>query len=294
MRFTIREGFKKLKHYKKLSFATFLTCVISYLMLGIFILFTLSILHNFDSFQKSETNMVVFVNSQADTSDIESINRKINLLDGVRSIKYISSEEGLKNLEGNFEKKGFLNNFKEDNPIPHTYIINFEQNVNTDIAYEILSSIDIVESVEYEKEYINEIGNTFESFKIVLICIVFGLLASSMLFISIVISLSIYNHSKNIKIMIITGAPLKYIYRPFILQGTFISFLSAIVSSGIIIHLSSEYMVILKDIFPFITLLPSRTYNFIPIIIISLSLILGFTGSYISTKAEIKKVQSNI
>lgn len=290
MRFTLREGLKKLKHYKRLTFATFLTSTISYLVLGVFLLITLSLVESFNMFQQSETKMVAFVDAKASEGTIYNVSEKIYALDGVTSIEYISSEDGLKKLENSFENKGLVKEFEEDNPIPHTYVIGFEDSKRADVAYKVLDSVKDIEKIEYEKEYLNEISKTLKNFKTVLICIVFGLLLSSVFFIVIVISLSIYNQQKNIKIMLITGSPIKYISRPFIIQGILISLTSALLSSFITVHLHNEYLLILKKVFPFMAVLSKDLYGLVPIVIVILGLILGFVGSKIAATVEINKV----
>lgn len=290
MRFTIREGIKKLKHYKKLTFATFLTSIISYLVLGIFLLITLSLVQSFNAFQQSETKMVAFINSKTTEEVLEKIDSNIKKLNGVTSINYISSEEGLKKLDSNLENKELAKKFKEDNPIPHTYVITFNDNKSADVAHNVLNSLENIEKIEYEKEYLDEVSKTFKNFKTILICIVLGLLLSSVFFIVIVISLSIYNQQKNIKIMLVTGAPIKYISRPFIVQGIIISLTSALLSSAIIVYLHKEYLLILNKVFPFISVLSEDIYNLVPTLIVLLGLTLGYIGSKIAATIEIKKV----
>lgn len=290
MKFILREGFKKLKNYKKLTFATFLTSMISYLILGMFLLITLTLLENFSIFQESETKVVVFVESKIEDAKVDDTYNKIKTLDGLNECEYISSEEGLQNLQTNFNENEIIDEFKEDNPIPHTYILKFEDKSYADVAYKVIQTFDNIQDISYEKEYLNEIGGILNNFKVALFAIVIGLLLSSAFFIVIVISLTIHNQRRNIKIMLLTGAPIKYISSPFIVQGLIISTLSATISSCIITYLCDEYLIILEKVFPFISTISSEQYRVIPVLIITLGMVIGFTGSALAAKSEIKKV----
>lgn len=294
MKFIIREGFKKLKNYKKLTFATFLTSTISYLILGMFLLITFTLLENFSLFQESETKVVVFVDSKTSISDIDTVEEKIKSLDGLNSSEYISNEEGLINLQKNFNDEEIISEFKEDNPIPHTYILSFKEKKYADIAFKVIKTFDNIQDISYEKEYLNEISEMLNNFKVALFIIVIGLLLSSAFFIVIVISLTIHNQRQNIKIMLLTGAPIKYISYPFIIQGLLISTLSAVVSSTIIIHLCNEYLIIIEKVFPFITTINPEQYNFIPVLIIGLGAFIGLVGSFFAAKSEIRKVMKTM
>ena len=294
MKFILREGLKKLKNYKKLTFATFLTSTISYLVLGLFLLITISLVESFNVFQENETKMVVFVESSTNEEGIENINRKMKILDGLRNIEYISNKEGLINLQKNFNEQEIINELKDDNPLPHTYILGFENKSYADIAYKVIETFEHIEKIDYEKEYLSEISNTLNNFKFALFAIVLGLLLSSIFFIVIVISLSIHNQRQNIKIMLLTGAPIKYISKPFVIQGLFISALSSTISSLITLYLCDEYLIVLEKIFPFIKTISSTSYNYIPVIIVSVGILLGILGSTIAAKVEIKKVIKNM
>lgn len=290
MKFILREGFKKLKNYKKLTFATFLTSMISYLVLGMFLLITFILLENFSIFQESETKVVVFVDSKASTHELEAVAHKIQSLDGLNTSEYISNEEGLINLQKNFNEQEIINEFKEDNPIPHTYTLSFKNKNYADVAYNVIKTFDNIQDISYEKEYLNEISETLNKFKASLFIIVAGLLLSSAFLIVIVISLTIHNQRKNIKIMLLTGAPIKYIIYPFIVQGLIISTLSAGMSSAIIMHLCNEDLVVIEKIFPFITAINPEQYSSIPILIIGLGALIGLTGSFFASKSEMRKV----
>ena len=90
--------------------------------------------------------------------------------------------------------------------------------------------------------------------------------------------------------MLVTGAPVKYISRPFIVQGVLISLSSAIISAIATIHLHKEYIIILEKVFPFMNVLTPSTYNIVPVLIIILGLVLGLIGSTFAAKVEIRKV----
>lgn len=291
MKFIIREGFKKLKFYKKLTFATFLTSTISYLVLGVFLIISSSLVASFNLFQENEIKIISFVNPSVTDNQIENLKKELKSLSGSTKIEYISNAEGLENLKESFKDDQVINNITEDNPLPHTFIIGFKNTKTADVAYNILKNNSLIENINYEKEYLNEINQTMKNLKVALTAIVIGMILSSVFFIIIVISLSIHNQKQTIKVMTLTGAPTKYIRGPFVVQGLLISLTSSALSAIYTIYLYEEYMSVFQKLFPFIgTINPEVVYTTIPVIVISLGILLGGIGSSIASRIEIKKM----
>lgn len=291
MKFIIREGFKKLRYYKKLTFATFLTSTISYLVLGIFLILSSSLVSSFNSFQENEIQIIAFVKPSATEGETSNLSKEIKILQGVRKVEYISNEDGLKSLKENFKDDEVINNIAEDNPLPHTYIIRFKTTKDADRAYNTLKNNKLVENINYEKEYLSEISKTMKNVKLALTAIVTGMILSSVFFIIIVINLSIHNQKQNIKVMSLTGAPTKYIRGPFVVQGLIISITSSVVSSFLTLYIFEEFIEVAQKVFPFITLNTMNNFNTnIPIILITLGVILGGIGSSLASRFEIRKM----
>lgn len=291
MKFILREGFKKLKNYKKLTFATFLTSTISYFVFGLFLLLTVSLISNFNSFQKNEIKIIAFLNPKSTQEQIEEVKDKISIFEGVTNVKYIDNTQALKDLGNDFDDSILTNDLKEDNPLPHTFIIGFKNTKSADVAFSRLKTVKNIENINYEKQYLNDINKTLHNIKIGLIFIVIGLLLSSIFFISIVISLSIHQQRQNIKTMLLTGAPIKYISMPFIIQGLLISISSAIISSLMTIYMYKEYISVIQKILPFLaTTNLEYAYKLIPVVILILGIILGGLGSFIASKSEIRRI----
>lgn len=291
MKFIIREGFKKLRYYKKLTFTTFLASSISYLVLGIFLIISSSLVASFNSFQENEIQVIAFVKPAASEEETSRLNTEIKQLQGVRKVEFISNNEGLENLKENFKDDEVINNIAEDNPLPHTFIIRLKTTKDADRVYNVLKNKTLVENINYEKEYLSEINKTMKNIKLALTAIVSGMILSSVFLVVIVISLSIHNQKQNIKVMSLTGAPTKYIRGPFVVQGLLISITSSVVSSFLTIYIFNELIDVIQKIFPFININTMNNFHtYIPTILITLGIILGGIGSSIASRIEIRKM----
>lgn len=291
MKFILREGFKKLNYYKKLTFATFLTSIISYFVLGIFLIISTSLVNSFNLFQQNEIKVITFVKSTATNEEVEQVKTELKGLKGSTKVEFISKEEGLESLKTDFKDDEVINNIKDDNPLPHTFITGFKSTSDANKAYNKLKNNRLIENINYEKDYLNEVSKTMNNIKITLTAIVIGMILSSVFFIIIVINLSIHNQKQNIRVMSLTGAPTKYIRGPFVVQGLIISITSSIISCILTLYLYNEYIAVFKKLFPFITTVnDSFVYRFVPIVIISMGIILGTLGSSIASRIEIRKM----
>ncbi len=291
MFFTIKEALKRFKYHKRLTTATLITSVITYFTFGIFLLLSITLLMNFNSFEKKESNIIAFVSPEASDSSINLIKEKVKNLEGVTNVQFISNSSVLKDLQKDFENEQLPDDIAEQVSLPHTLIVNFEKITFAEKAAPVIDNMKDIEEVRYKEQYLIEINNAINGISNGVFLIILGLLFSSTLFIVITISLSIYQQRQNIEIMILTGVPIKHIVNTFVVQGLFISIPSSLISAYLTIYMYREYFGIIKQFLIFLnTPELEQVYTIIPIAIVCLGTFIGGIGSFISSKFEINKI----
>lgn len=294
MWFTIREGFKNLKINKLLTLSTFGTMYTSLTLLGLFASIAFSFIVAFNTFEQQQSNVLVFVGAKESQSIVDEVKSKISKIEGVSAVNYISQEDALKKMQKDVKDSLVYEDIKKTNPLPHAYIIEANQGYSTDKIYskikEVNKEMNNVMDIQYEKEYILTVKDTMQNLKIGLICMIALLIIVSLFLIMIVTNLTIYNKNQDLKIMWLTGAPIKFIKGPFFVSGAIIGMLSSIISAITVFIGYNQYVELIQNMVPFfsdINLYPNNWIMFV--VIIAIGTILGLLGSIISTNKSIRK-----
>lgn len=298
MWFIIREGFKNLKINKLLTLSTFSTMFTSLTLLGLFTSIAFSLIVAFNNFEQQQSNILVFLDSKIEKSLLKDIKSNIKSINGVSKVDYISQEEALKKVSKDVKDSVVFEDIKKDNPLPHAYMIEAKQGKSTDNIYSELvkynKKINNQMDIKYEKEYIVSIKETMQNLKLGLITMIALLVVVSLFLIMIVTNLTIHNKRQDLKIMWLTGAPIKFIKGPFFISGGIIGLFSSILSAFTVFIGYNQYVEFVTHMIPFfsgINLYPNNWIIFIAIIL--LGLFLGLFGSIISTNKSIKNLIKN-
>ncbi|MBQ3420072.1 MAG: permease-like cell division protein FtsX [Romboutsia sp.] len=295
MWFTIREGFKNLKINKLLTLSTFGTMFTSLTLLGLFASIAFSFIVAFNTFEQEQSNILIFIESNQTQDTVDNIKNKLEKINGVSKIEYISKEDALNKMKNDVKDTSVYKDIKESNPLPYTYILETKQGYSTNTIYtEIKSmnkSMNNIMEIQYEKDYISNVKDTMQNLKIGLIAMIGLLVVVSLFLIMIVTNLTIYNKSQDLKIMLLTGAPIKFIKGPFLVSGAIIGLLSSILSAITVFLGYNQYVELVQNMVPFfanINLYPNNWIMFSLIIIIGM--MLGLFGSIIATNKSIRKL----
>ena len=181
----------------------------------------------------------------------------------------------------------FKNQFGEDviemlgyNPLPSSAVVNiikegFEK-INIAPLIEKINSINGVDSVHYQGRLINRIEKIYQLFLQGLKIAIVQIIIFSIIIISNTIKLTIYSRKDLIKTLDLIGATKFFIKVPFILEGILQSFIGAVLAVSLIfglMKLGNNYLTQVSSI--------EIIWNFyFGIILFTLSIVIGFIGSY--------------
>lgn len=228
----IKESFQGISRNALISLAAGFSIIAALLILGIFLVFTANV--NALT-QVAEDNLEIQIFLKEGISQEQKDNLYQTLLDDplVSSIIFESKEEALENFtESLNDYNGLLSEYdSSNNPLPESYIV---KAYNTDDLIELRdlanSFTEEVEYVKYEENYISSL-TSFTSFVNIfsfILLIVMSLIALFLIYNTI--RLTVANRKKEIEIMKYIGATDTFIQLPFVLEGTFLGIISAIIS----------------------------------------------------------------
>ena len=282
--FLIKEGCKNLWTSKKTAISSLIIILATMLMLGIFVLITVNIENTVGRAIDSQ-GLQAFLqdfDKEEVTEKTEEIKNQILDIYSVKSVEYISKEEGLKLLQESVGEEyiDLLNWSEEENPIPASFIIkvdNIDQMANVKDRVLKITGVTKASINEDTAEALSYIGKAINIVGIVVLLI---LLAISVFIISNTIKITMYARRKEISIMKYVGATDGFIRLPFMIEGMLIGLVDALVSTGIVALAYSNIWNGSQDVLvPF-----SQVAQELIVIYIILGVGIGIVGSTMSIK----------
>jgi len=234
---TIKTGWKGFSRNMGLSFATIFVMIMVILMIT-FLYFLGPVSEILISDVKQKVDVSVYFKEDADEENIMKAKAEIAKMPDVKEVEYVSKEEALET---------FLNNHKGDsvliesltevgyNPFLASLNIRAQEAFNYENITKLLDNNPfkyLIEKVDYnqrkpviEKVYafaagINKTGIVLS----VILAAIAGIIAFN------TIRIAIHNSSEELSIMRLVGASNWFVRGPFLMQGMFIGFVSALIA----------------------------------------------------------------
>lgn len=231
LKYSIRQTSASLSRNKWLALVSAGMIAISLTILGGFFL----IIINTNQFMQNiqgNLEIAVFLEDGADTV---RLNRKLEVLEGVASVKYVPKEEGLREFGGNLGGEEFLTVLAgENNPLPDLFRIRVDKAALIPALSDHISSFQGVESVDYGAELVN-ILTSLSGWLNRLSLITSILLAVGAVFlITITIRLSVMVRQDEVGIMKYLGASNTFIRLPFLMEGMIIGWAGTLTSVAVL------------------------------------------------------------
>jgi cell division transport system permease protein len=241
--FFISEAFRALRRSAAPSVAAIVTIVVTTLLLGVLV----PVLRASESKTqdvREEIGLRVFLYPDATRPEIRKLQDRINAIDHVEKVNYVSKKEGLKRLRGDLDDdlKDSLNELKS-NPLPPSYEIRLDDPDNLEAVQNDLEPAGqsgkpkpispLIEDVN-DRQDARQIRDVTGAVKIVLIVIAALLLVASLLLVANTIRLSIYARRREVEVMRLVGATNWFIRWPFMIEGVLVGLSGAVIAVAIL------------------------------------------------------------
>ena len=201
------------------------------LFVGSFGLIALNVTYNFDDV--SELNEIeVFLEFDASAETVERVEREILRLDNIESVVFVSKQDGLDDMKGEFSEYGHLFDdiSDEENPLSDMFRVVYTDNERvTTLDYE-LKQLEGVRKVNSRLDIAATVGSLESGITLVFIWFTIILTVVCMLVVYNTIKLSVYARREEIAIMRYIGASRAYIAAPFVIEGVVIGVIGAVVA----------------------------------------------------------------
>lgn len=280
-----------------LSVASIICTTITLVIVGLAIIFSANV-NNFTKNIEDTLTILVFVDKEATTEDINLIKSKILEIKDVKSDELVyKDKETIKNetLE-NTDKSSTLYSImkswtEETNPLESEFVVSVKNVESLKRTANTLEKIDKVSNVQYSEDVVNNMIPLFNVVEKVTIVIIIGLIVVTVFLICNTIKLTIFARKNEIEIMRLVGTSNFTIKLPFVIEGLFLGILGSVIPIlatiwGYIFAFDKLEGHLFTNYIKMITPIPFVFYASILLLIIGG--IVGMFGSYITVRKYLK------
>lgn len=187
------------------------------------------------------------------TLDAEAIARRIQSLEGVYSIKTFSPSESLAKLQQKMGSQSRALEMLGDNPIPWNFEIHVNSASDIEPLVEALKDMPEIDDVVYAGLVVKRISALSRiSSRVALIMFLLAVIITALVVYN-TIHISLYSRREEIGIMYLVGATRAYIATPFVLEGTLLAFLGALIAGGGIVAAYFPGIELIRENLPLLT-----------------------------------------
>jgi cell division transport system permease protein len=229
----IKDAFTSLKRNKTISIASIITVLITFFVLGIFMLVANNINKGINTVQ-NKVELKVFLKDDIKLIDQREIEIKLREFDGVKDVIYQSKEDEYKNFQNTTnENEGLLKGYTlQNNPFSASFTVKLESPEYASDISEGIKSFNGVETIGDQQELVDKIIGIVNGIKVVGFGLFVILVGVSIFLIMNTTKLTVYSRRREVGIMKFVGATDWFIRWPFVIEGMVIGFVGATLSTG--------------------------------------------------------------
>lgn len=292
LRNNIKDGIKSVFRNFSLSLASISCITITLILVAVSILLSRNIENFTDDIEKDVT-IVVYIDKDATEEDRKAIELKIDLLDNIESVTFMSKEEIRKDMADDSDGLGnILNEYDEEtNPLLDEYLVKVTDTEYIGKTAKSIEQISKVNTVKYGEGMVEELVKIFDIVKKITIGIVLGLVIVTAFLISNTIKITISSRKRQIEIMRLVGASNRYIKLPFFVEGIVLGFLGSILPIliscyGYIILYDKLGGILLTEVISLVN--PAKVLLELSIVLVTIGVLVGAFGSYKAVRRYLK------
>lgn len=242
IRYVLKEGFSGFKRAKLAMVAAIVTICISLLLLS----FITILLVNANSVVESlreKVEMEAFISDHLTPEQVILLSKKVEALNGVREVQYISKEDAARIFMQEFGED--IHKVLEFNPLPASFKIFLKPEYRTATGaaavYGSVSAMQGVDEVIYRKSLLEMLDKRATTLLWFILGIAIFITISSIFLVANTIRLAIYAKRKIIQTMKLIGATRMFIRIPFLLEGLVQGCIGGCIAAGFV-YLVFEYL----------------------------------------------------
>lgn len=232
--YSFKEAIKNLWRNGLMSIASISSVMATLVILGIIFVIVMNINSFVEGAQSQFDEITVYLKDEVVATEVPDIQGRISAIIGVREVRYESREDAMAKWRDSWGDQGYLLDGLSENPLPNAFIIRLRKLEDTESVVAILGTFPGVEEVTFYKDLIDKVLSTSQFIRTLGLALIAALIAISTFIITNTIKLAVNARRREINIMKYVGATNWFIRWPFLLEGTLLGCLGALVASGIV------------------------------------------------------------
>jgi cell division transport system permease protein len=240
------------------------------------------------SFIESKVGVTARLVDGLDQATVNQLVADVSALPGVATVEYVSPEEAMRRLEQAYAARGqTLETGGADISLYSSIEVALtDPDAATSVATALSERPEIERITTIQEQYDKLLGVT----NIVRLA---GMAAMILVGLTVVfmivntIRIAVFSRSREIEIMRLVGASDAFIRWPFIVEGMLCGLLGAVVTVLLVALVWGPIQPLLIEIFQMPTAVGAQFYTFVAVLILSVGLVVGMLGSWISVRAHL-------
>jgi cell division transport system permease protein len=272
--FFTQEAFRALRRNAAPSVAAIVTIVVTVLLLGVLVP-VFQTTQGKSEEVRDQLELKVFLFDDATQGEMDALGNRIEGIQHVSSVEFVSKSEALEILEGRLKDPSILRELNT-NPLPPSFNVRPDDAGNLEAIRQDLTPVGpsgkprpispIISEVKDSREEAQKIEDVTSALKIVLTVLTALLLVASLMLVGNTIRLSIYARRREVEVMRLVGATRWFIRWPFMIEGVVVGFLGGL--AAILILWLGKVTIVdpLSDSFALVA--AQNTISFLPLVLI--------------------------
>ncbi|MBQ3450218.1 MAG: permease-like cell division protein FtsX, partial [Synergistaceae bacterium] len=229
LKYILRDTWRLIVHHWVLGLLTLITAGVMLWILGVTTLFSLN-LENLLTRLESELVVQAYL-VKDNTINIDSISERIQSLEYVYRMRAWSPSDSLAKLQEKMGSQSRALDMIGDNPIPWNFEIHVNSARDVEPLVKALQAMPEVEDVVYAGMVVRRISALSRiSSRVAFVMFMLSVIITALVVYN-TIHISLYSRREEIGIMYLVGATRSYIATPFVLVGTLLALLGAILAA---------------------------------------------------------------
>lgn len=253
-----KDAFTSLKRNKTISLASVITVLITFFVLGIFMLVAANINKGINNVQ-NKIELKISLKDDIKLIDQREIEIKLREIDGVKDIVYSTKEEEFKNFQATANQNdGLLKGYTlEHNPFNAAFTVKLDSPQYASAVSEAIKDFEGIENIEGQQEIVDKIIAIVSGIKVVGVGLFVILVGVSVFLIMNTTKLTVFSRRREVGIMKFVGATDWFIRWPFVIEGMVIGLVGATLACGALFIAYNWLFTWLSSQLAFVSLVPT-------------------------------------
>ena len=287
-----KRAIKDILDHRFLNAVTIVTIAVAILIASSFALFFVNANAIVNSWKKG-IRIMVYLKPNSSERKVDDIKSKIEVMKGVKNVRFISNKEALQRLKNQMKRQSSLLDDLQENPLPDAFEVqltdDFQNQDKVETLAARLESLSQVDEVEYGQVWLGRFTNILNLFRLTGYTMGALFFVATVLIVANTIRLMIYSRREEVEIMRLVGATDGFIRAPFYIEGLIQGALGGIFGLGALFGI---FMVISSNVDKSVTssLFAIRFLSWKAFLgILICSMFVGWMGCFISLKQFLKQ-----